>query len=99
MDLNNLNLEIKSFIIKRLDLELSPSDIDDEQPLFGEVEGSLALDSVDALELVVGIRSDFGIEVDEDVDPTNFMTVKAIADFIRININTLQPTREETSVS
>ena len=94
MDLDNLEAQIKSFIVTRLSLDISPDDIADDQVLFGESKGSLGLDSVDALELVVGIRSDFGIVVDEDVDPSALMTVRAIGDFIRTNLGQLQTAGE-----
>jgi len=94
MHLDNLEAQIKSFIVTRLSLDISPDDITDDQVLFGESEGSLGLDSVDGLELVVGIRGDFGIVVDEDVDPSTLMTVRAIADFIRTNLDQIQTAGE-----
>lgn len=46
--------EIKNLIISSLDLEdMSPEDIQDEEPLFTE---GLGLDSIDALELGMAIR-------------------------------------------
>lgn len=87
MDLNHLELQVKTFIIERLQLELTPAEIRDDQVLFGNTEGSLGLDSVDALELVVGIRMNYGIVVQEDLDPRQFMTVAAISNFIRSNLD------------
>jgi acyl carrier protein len=42
-------------------LQLSEADIGDEQPLFGP--GSLGLDSVDALQLVVALDKNFGLKI------------------------------------
>jgi acyl carrier protein len=98
VDLNNLELHIKSFIIERLQLELIPDDIGNDQILFGKTEGSLGLDSVDALELVVGIRMNYGIVVQEDLDPREFMTVAAISNFIRANLNSQQLNQEAQNV-
>ena len=57
--------KLKKLIITRLRLEKSVEDIDETQPLFGE---GLGLDSIDALELVVGLEEEFNITIpDEDV--------------------------------
>ena len=58
--------ELKALIIKNLKLEdITPADIDPSAPLFG---GGLGLDSIDALELVVGLEKTYGIRIpDEDV--------------------------------
>lgn len=95
MDSTDLELQIKTFIIQRLKLEgLTPDDIGDNQVLFGKSDGSLGLDSVDALELVVGIRMNYDIVIDEDIDPSKFMTVSSIANFIRANTTSKQPDGE-----
>ncbi len=51
--------EIKNLIISSLDLEdMSPEDIQDEEPLFTE---GLGLDSIDALELGMAIRKKYNL--------------------------------------
>ena len=58
-DLLKLKQEIKSFIVKRLRLtNIPPESIGDSDPLFG---GGLDLDSVDLLDLVVGVEKEYGI--------------------------------------
>lgn len=95
MNTNDLELQIKTFIIERLGLdELTPNDIGNDQILFGKSDGSLDLDSVDALELVVGIRMKYDIVIQEDIDPTEFMTVSSISNFIRINMISKPPDSE-----
>ena len=60
-DLLKLKQEIKSFIVKRLRLtDISPESIGDSDPLFG---GGLDLDSVDLLDLVVGVEKEYGIRI------------------------------------
>ena len=60
-DLLQLKQEIKSFIVKRLRLtNIPPESIGDSDPLFG---GGLDLDSVDLLDLVVGVEKEYGIRI------------------------------------
>jgi acyl carrier protein len=74
---------VKELIIKRLRLEKTPGEIDETLPLFGE---GLGLDSIDALELVVGLEEEFQITIpDEDVGKEAFASVIALADYIRKN--------------
>lgn len=74
---------IKTVIIESLGLEgMTTDEIGDDMPLFGE-EG-LGLDSVDALELMVVLEKDFGVQIDsEEVDPEVFATVTSLERFIR----------------
>ena len=57
--------EVKALIIRRLKLEnLRPADIADEAPLFTTSDGGtegMGLDSIDALELVLGVEQSFGV--------------------------------------
>ena len=51
--------KIKHLIIQRLKLvEMTPEMIETDAPLFGE---GLGLDSIDALELVLGLEKEFGV--------------------------------------
>ena len=53
-----LRQQIKSIMVENLMLKITPAEIGDDQPLFGP--GSLGLDSVDALQLVVALDKNFG---------------------------------------
>jgi len=75
-----LKEQIKDLIIRRLRLEISPADIDEKAPLFGD---GLGLDSIDALELVVGLEQEFGISIpDEDVGKEAFASVEALCQYV-----------------
>lgn len=78
--------KIKEFIVARLNLPIKPESIDDDQYLFGERHGSLQLDSIDALELATGVKQEFDIIIEEDIDPALFATVSSIAHFIKTNM-------------
>lgn len=79
--MSDLKLRLKLMIIERLKLEgMTPDQIDDAAPLFGE---GLGLDSIDALELVLGIEQTFGVKIeDEAAGLKAFKSVEALAAFI-----------------
>lgn len=76
-DLNTLKERIKAIMVDNLMLQVSAADIADDQPLFGP--GSLGLDSVDALQLVVALDKHFGLKI---ADPPS-------AKIILQNVNTM----------
>ena len=80
--MDNLKLELKELIIKAANIEdMAPEEIEDEEPLF--VEG-VGLDSIDALELVVGLEQEFGIKVkDEEVGKEIFTSVNTLAEYVK----------------
>ncbi|MEM8960492.1 MAG: phosphopantetheine-binding protein [Acidobacteriota bacterium] len=81
-DNSELKAQIKQLIVERLKLDdIEPGDIGDAQPLFGE--DGLGLDSIDALELVLGLEQDFGVRVeDEEVGATVLASVDALTQFV-----------------
>jgi acyl carrier protein len=60
-DSNALKQRIKTLMVENLMLQVTADEIGDEQPLFGP--GSLGLDSVDALQLVVALDKNFGLKI------------------------------------
>ncbi len=79
---SELRARIKRLIVERLKLEMEPSEIGDADPLFGG-EG-LGLDSIDALELVLGLEQEFGVKIeDEEVGAEALSSVDTLADFVR----------------
>lgn len=76
-----LKERLKRLIVERLKLEMDPGEIGDADPLFGE---GLGLDSIDALELVLGLEQEFGVKIeDEEVGGEALASVDALADFVR----------------
>jgi acyl carrier protein len=56
-----LRQKIKEVMVDELMLEQDPSEISDTIAIFGA--GGLGLDSVDALQLVVGLEKHFGLKI------------------------------------
>ena len=81
LERNNLLVNLKELIVRTLRLEdVSPEDIVDAEPLFGE---GLGLDSIDALELVVAIEREYQVEIpDAEEGRRAFASVNALADFV-----------------
>lgn len=72
---------IRRLIVETLDLQLDPREIGAEDQLFG---GDVGLNSMAAIEVIVAVEKDFGIEIpDEDLRVELFDTVKAMAAYIR----------------
>ena len=88
--MEGLKRRLKERLIERLKFEdLSPEDIDDNEPLF---EGGLGLDSIDALEIVVMLESEFGIKVKNEASArVNFRSIAALADFVEQRISEQTP--------
>ena len=64
--MSELHPEIKQLIIDSLNLEgLTPEDIDSEAPLFGS---GLGLDSIDALELGLAVKNQYGVVLSAESD-------------------------------
>lgn len=76
----NLKDEIKQAIVRSLRLPLTPQEIGDSTPLFGE---GLGLDSIDVLELVLELERTFGVAItDEATGARVLRSVDTIAEFI-----------------
>ncbi|PYQ14299.1 MAG: acyl carrier protein [Acidobacteria bacterium] len=80
-DTSALKQEIKAFIVKRLRLtDVSPESIGDADPLFG---GGLDLDSVDLLDLVVGVEREYGVRIASAAEGREILaSVNALAEHI-----------------
>jgi acyl carrier protein len=73
-----LKAQIRAMLVQDLMLQITPEEIGDDQPLFGP--GSLGLDSVDALQLVVALEKNYGLKIpDAAVARKTMQTVSNIA--------------------
>jgi acyl carrier protein len=71
---------LRELIVATLNLGIAPSDIDPERPL---MESGHDLDSVDVLELVVAIETEFGIDIDaQELGRDTFRSVHTLAEFV-----------------
>ncbi|MDP9362218.1 MAG: phosphopantetheine-binding protein [Acidobacteriota bacterium] len=79
--MNDLKRKLKELLIERLKFEdMTPDDIKDDDPLFA---GGLGLDSIDALEIVVMLESEFGVKVkNESAARENFRSIASLAEFV-----------------
>lgn len=82
MERSELEKRIKELVISSLDLEdVAVADIGSDIPLFGD---GLGLDSIDALELGMAIRKEFGVKFSQNPADNReiFRSVSTLADFI-----------------
>lgn len=82
--MEQLKLQLKQQIIEALNLEeMTPEDIEDSAPLFGE---GLGLDSIDALELIVLLDKQYGIRLANPAEGKNiFKSIDTIAQYVAEN--------------
>jgi acyl carrier protein len=84
MSEENLREAIKAMMVENLMLKVTKDEIRDDMPLFGP-EG-LGLDSIDALELVVGLEKQFGVTVpNSETARQALATVNSLHDYIVAN--------------
>lgn len=84
-----LKRRIKELLIERLKFEdMTPDDIGDDDSLF---DGGLGLDSIDALEIVVMLESEFGIKIKNESSAREyFRSIASLADFVEARTSQAQ---------
>ncbi|MDD3876207.1 MAG: phosphopantetheine-binding protein [Bacteroidales bacterium] len=81
MNREDLKLQLKIQIIEYLNLlDKKPEDIKDDELFFG---GSLGLDSIDSLELIVLLEREYGIKINSTTEGRKILiNINTMADFI-----------------
>jgi acyl carrier protein len=82
-----LEQEVATLIVEALNLEMAPSEIEPEAPLFGE---GLGLDSIDILEVALVVSKKYGFQLRSD-DSNNtriFQSLRSLCQHIAANRQT-----------
>lgn len=76
--------KIKEIIIEKLNLKMDIQELQDNTPLFSsKKDGGLGLDSIDTLEIAVGITDEFNVEFSDSENMTElFTSVESLANYI-----------------
>ena len=88
--MDKLIAELKIKIIEVLNLiDVCPEDIREDDPLVG---GSLNIDSIDVLEMVIMIEKDYGIRIDNrELGVKAFASLKSLAEYIHPQLKDAPP--------
>lgn len=89
-DITEIKQSIRRLMVENLMLQLQPEEIGDAQPLFGP--GSVGLDSVDALQLVVALDKAYGLKIaDPEAAKQILQNVNSIADAVLKHLASQKP--------
>lgn len=80
MEKEQLKQQLKEQIIKFLNLSVTPEEIKDTEPLFGE---GLGLDSIDSIELIVLLSREYGITIQDPKEGRKVLVdINTMVDYI-----------------
>ena len=84
-----LEAQLAAILVEALELEdIEANEIDPEGALFGlDLDNSLGLDSIDALEIALAIDQNFGVKLkaDDEDNKSIFATLRSLSDYISAN--------------
>ena len=82
--LDELKQELKELLVENLSLEdITPAEIEDDTPLFGD---GIGLDSLDGVEIVVMLQRHYGLDVkDMQKGKEIFQSINTLADYVMKN--------------
>ncbi|MEK8017687.1 MAG: phosphopantetheine-binding protein [Candidatus Parabeggiatoa sp.] len=83
MNIEEIKPRLKAMIVERLTLDIAPDEIKDDAPLFSHENEGLDLDSVEALEVVVGIEQNFDVTVEEGDYKQEFYSINTLSQFVK----------------
>lgn len=75
----NMHNRVTELIISCLQLDYSGEELDPDIPLFGS---GLGLDSIDAVEIIVALESEFGVSLDEGDSIFALRTINSLVDVL-----------------
>lgn len=77
-----LESDIAGLIVSALNLEITPAEINPEDPLYGE---PLGLDSIDILEIALVLSKQYGVQIKADGEDNFkiFASLRALTAYIR----------------
>lgn len=73
--------DVKALLVDRLDLDVDPTLIGDDQPLFGR---GLELDSIDTLELAMAIEEKYEVTITDD-ETDSLLSLNRLVDHVEAN--------------
>ena len=80
-DIGALQHEIAELMVKALNLEVSATEIEPDQPLYGK---GLGLDSIDILEVALVVSKRYGLQLKADSEDNHriFSSLRSLAEYV-----------------
>lgn len=82
MELSQIKQEIKNIFAERLNIKLEKFNVDDDAGLFAD--DGWGIDSIDVIDLVLGIEKTFGIRIGQDAEvQKHFASLNTLAAYLQ----------------
>lgn len=82
MELNEIKQELKKIFEERLNIDVKKLDLPDDASLFAD--DGWGIDSVDVIDLVLGIEKSFGLRLEQDAEvQKHFESLDTLATYIK----------------